>query len=119
MQSGSDLRMLYLLFHEAKTLLLRRHKLFVQSGENVQDEIVEINTRLKEIKVDVEKNSRSRKPRQRDLGLNYESMCLQFRRSSKKRSNCCRGLCRGGGTIPYGQADLLLFGKVRQCGKAW
>lgn len=119
MQSGSDLRMLYWLFHEAKTLLLRRHKLFVQSGENGHDETVEINTRLKEIKVDVEKNSRSRKPRQRDLGLNYESMCLQFRRSSKKRSNCCRGLCRGGGTIPYGQADLLLFGKVRQCGKAW
>lgn len=55
MQSGSDLRMLYWLFHEAKTLLLRRHKLFVQSGENVQDEIVEINTRLKEIEVEVEK----------------------------------------------------------------
>ena len=59
MQSGSGLRMLYFpkcwLFHEAKTLLLRRHKLFVQSGENVQDEIVEINPRLKEIEVEVEK----------------------------------------------------------------
>lgn len=43
------------IFHEAKTLLFRRHKFFVQNGENAQDEIVEINARLKEIEVEMGK----------------------------------------------------------------
>jgi len=43
-------------FHEAKTLLLRKHQLFVQRGEETVDEITEINSCLKKLEADMAKD---------------------------------------------------------------
>lgn len=43
-------------FHEAKTLLLRKHQTYVENGEDGLGEIREINTRLKKIETDMAKN---------------------------------------------------------------
>lgn len=43
-------------FHEAKTLLLRKHQSFVENGDDALKEIREINARLKKIGMDMAKN---------------------------------------------------------------
>ncbi|HET7144271.1 MAG TPA: BtrH N-terminal domain-containing protein [Anaerolineales bacterium] len=43
-------------FQGAKTLLLRKHHLFVEDGEDAVDEIVKINSRLKKLEADMAKD---------------------------------------------------------------
>jgi hypothetical protein len=43
-------------FHEAKTLLLRKHQTFVENAEGAADEIRAINLRLKKLEADMAKN---------------------------------------------------------------
>ncbi|HNB87225.1 MAG TPA: BtrH N-terminal domain-containing protein [Anaerolineales bacterium] len=43
-------------FHEAKTLLLRKHQSFIENGEDAADEILEINTRLRKLEAGMAKN---------------------------------------------------------------
>ena len=44
------------LFHEAKTLKLRKHKLFIEKGEEAKEEIREINLQLKKLEEKAAKN---------------------------------------------------------------
>jgi hypothetical protein len=43
-------------FHEAKTLLLQKHRSFVENGEEAAENIREINARLKKLEADMAKN---------------------------------------------------------------
>jgi hypothetical protein len=43
-------------FKAAKTFLLKKHRLFVEKGEDAVDEIAEVNKGLRRLEVDVAKN---------------------------------------------------------------
>ncbi|MBL8063811.1 MAG: hypothetical protein JNK32_12360 [Anaerolineales bacterium] len=43
-------------FHEAKTLLLKKHRAFIENGEDGMEEIADANKRLRKLEVEVAKN---------------------------------------------------------------